>query len=378
MSASPAERSDLRWMREAVKLAARGEGWTRPNPPVGAVVVKAGKAVGRGWHQKAGGPHAEVYALAEAGAAARGATIYVTLEPCSTFGRTPPCTDAIKAAGIARVVAGTGDPNPRHESRAFQILEAAGIATVRGVMEDECRQLIAPFAKWIRTGMPYLTLKLAMTADGRIADSSGQSRWITGPEARAEVHRLRRRADAILVGARTVIKDNPSLLPEGPQPNALYRVIIDGQGRSQAEAQVFTDARAGNTILCTTHDCPDSRRKRWEAHGAAVWGVPSRKGKIQLTEVLRLLGKMGLLHVVCEGGGVLAEGLVREGLVDEFWLFYAPRLLGGRSVPGFGGSGWTLSAAPALRFGSVVRTGSDLWVRAFPAADKEEATCSPD
>jgi diaminohydroxyphosphoribosylaminopyrimidine deaminase/5-amino-6-(5-phosphoribosylamino)uracil reductase len=216
-----------------------------------------------------------------------------------------------------------------------------------------------------------------MTADGRIADSGGLSRWITGPESRAEVHRLRRRADAILVGARTVIADDPGLLPEGPDPNPVYRVIIDGEGRSPAQAKVFTDAKAADTILCVTHDCPDSKRIRWEANGAAVWGVPSRKGRIVLTEVLRLLGKMGLLHVVCEGGGVLAEGLVREGLVDEFWLFYAPRLLGGRSVPGFGGKGWSLKEAPALTFDSVVRTGEDLWVRAFPVRE-EAPPCSPD
>jgi diaminohydroxyphosphoribosylaminopyrimidine deaminase/5-amino-6-(5-phosphoribosylamino)uracil reductase len=375
MSASPLERADRRWMRAALKLAARGEGWTRPNPPVGAVVVKGDRIIGRGWHQKAGGPHAEVHALADAGEAARGATLYVTLEPCSTFGRTPPCTAAIQAAGVARVVAGTGDPNPKHGSRGFAVLNQDGIQTRCGVLEDDCRRLIAPFGKWIRTGMPYLTLKLAMTADGRIADATGLSRWITGPDARAEVHRLRRRADAILVGARTVEADDPGLLPEGAKPNPLYRVIIDGHGRSPAKARVFTDAQAGQTILCTTHDCPDSRRSRWESHGAAVWGVPSRKGHINLTEVLHLLGKMGLLHVVCEGGGVLAEGLVREGLVDEFWFFYAPRLLGGHAVPGFGGSGWSLAEAPALRFDSVAQAGDDLWVRAFPV--REGDACSP-
>jgi diaminohydroxyphosphoribosylaminopyrimidine deaminase/5-amino-6-(5-phosphoribosylamino)uracil reductase len=361
-----ADREDRLYMREALRLAARGEGWTRPNPPVGAVVVKDGTVIGRGWHQKAGGPHAEVFALAEAGDLARGATLYVTLEPCSSFGRTPPCTEAIIRAGIARVVAGTGDPNPKHASQAFQILEQAGIRAISGVMADECRRLIAPFSKWILTGQPYLTLKLAMTADGRIADEDGTSKWITGPEARRLVGKLRSRADGVMVGAGTVVADDPGLLPPGRKPNPVYRIIIDGAGRVKPDAKVLTDAHAGNTILVTTHHTTDEQRQAWESHGAAVWGVPSRNHHICLADTLKLLGKLGLLHVVCEGGGELAAGLVREGLVDEYWLFYAPKLLGGKGKPGFGGEGWKLDGAPALRFDDVSRVGADILVKAFP------------
>jgi diaminohydroxyphosphoribosylaminopyrimidine deaminase / 5-amino-6-(5-phosphoribosylamino)uracil reductase len=369
------DRDDRRWMREALRLASKGEGWTRPNPPVGAVVVKNGRAIGRGWHQKAGGPHAEVFALAEAGQSARDAILYVTLEPCSSWGRTPPCTEAIIRSGIRRVVAGTGDPNPRHASQGFVILEKAGVSVSRGVLEAECRRLIAPFGKWIRTGLPYLTLKLGMTVDGRIADANGKSRWITGPEARQQVQKLRRRADAILVGARTVRADNPSLLPKGENPNPVFRVIVDGAGIVPPESTVLTDARASETILATTSTCSVSRCRKWAANGAAVWRLPSRNKQFRLSELIRRLGKMGLLHVVCEGGGELAEGLIREGLVDEYRLFYAPRILGGGALPGIGGTGWALAGAPELTFDSIARAGRDILVTAHPRPRGEES-CS--
>ncbi len=370
------DREDRRWLREALRLAARGEGWTRPNPPVGALVVKNGEVVGRGWHRKAGGPHAEVFALEEAGAAARGATLYVTLEPCSTWGRTPPCTDTIIKAGVRRVVAGIDDPNPKHARRGFTELTKAGLAVQGGVCEKDCKSIIAPFRKHILTGRPYVTLKLAMTLDGRIADRTGRSRWITGELSRKWVHRLRGRVDAILVGAGTVRADNPSLLPAGPNPNPVYRVIVDGAGRVPPEARVLTDARASQTIMVTATGCPASVIRAWQAQGACVWPLPARKTKISLAALLKRLGKMGLLHVVCEGGGDLAEGLIRAGLVDEYALFYAPELLGGGGVPAIGGAGWLLTQAPTLRIESVRRLGHDLLVRAFPKKAGEGA-CSP-
>jgi diaminohydroxyphosphoribosylaminopyrimidine deaminase/5-amino-6-(5-phosphoribosylamino)uracil reductase len=370
-----AEREDCRWMREALRLGKRGEGWTRPNPPVGAVIVKGGRAIGRGWHRKAGGPHAEIEALTDAGPAAEGATLYVTLEPCSTWGRTPPCTEAIIRAGIRRVVAGAGDPNPLHDSRGIQLLEKAGIPATLGVLGPECVRLIEPFRKWILTKRPFLTLKLAMTADGRIADAAGHSKWITGGKAREQVQQLRRRADAVLVGARTVLADNPSLLPKGAVPNPVFRVIVDGSGAVPPESVVLTDARAAQTIVATTARGAARKRGAWAKHGAAVWVLPSSKGSLSLKDLLDRLGVAGLLHVVCEGGGQLAEALVRAGLVDEYWLYYAPRLLGGSGVPGFGGPGWALGSAPELVFVSVGRAGSDLKVVARP---KEALSCSPD
>jgi diaminohydroxyphosphoribosylaminopyrimidine deaminase/5-amino-6-(5-phosphoribosylamino)uracil reductase len=216
-----------------------------------------------------------------------------------------------------------------------------------------------------------------MTADGRIADASGKSRWITGPEARQQVQKLRRRADAILVGAQTVCIDNPSLLPRGANPNPAFRVIVDGAGLVPPESVVLNDAHARETILATSSGCPASRRREWGKKGAVVWRLPSRNRKVSLTEVLKRLGKMGLLHVVCEGGGQIAENLVRDGLVDEYWFYYAPRLLGGKAVPGFGGEGWKLAGAPELTFESVTRAGRDILIKARPRA-KGDASCSRD
>ncbi len=372
------DKVDRQWMREAIRLARKGEGRTRPNPPVGAVIVKQGRIVGRGWHQKAGGPHAEVFALAEAGKAARGATLYITLEPCSTWGRTPPCTEAIIQAGIRQVVTGAGDPNPRHASRGYQILKKAGIPSTQGVLQDECLRLVAPFRKWVQTGRPYLTLKLGMTADGRIADAAGQSRWITGPEARQQVQKLRRRADAILVGAHTICADNPSLLPQGSDPNPVFRVIVDGKGIVPANSTVLTDACAMNTLLVTSTSCPAARSRKWESNGSVVWRLPSQDKLVNLAEMMNRLGKMGLLHIVCEGGGQLAEALVHADLVDEYWLFYAPRILGGTAVSGFGGTGWALDETPKLTFTSVSRVGRDILIKAHPRTQEEETACSQD
>lgn len=362
-----ADRDDRRWMREALRLAALGEGWTRPNPPVGAVVVDArGRVAGRGWHQQAGGPHAEVFALAEAGNKARGATLYVTLEPCSTWGRTPPCTEAVIRAGIRRVVAAVADPNPRHAAGGFNLLEKAGIALQHGVLEEAGQELIAPFGKWIRTGIPFVTLKLGLTLDGRIADANGHSKWITGPESRRLVQKLRGRADAVLVGAGTVCADNPSLLPRTKKPNPVYRVAVDGAGIIPPRAAIFTDAQARMTIVATSGKCPARRVREWEKQGATVWRFPSPGTWIRMGALLKRLGKMGLLHVVCEGGGQLAGALLEEGLVDECWWFYAPRLLGGSGIPGIGGPGWSLKKSPALSILNIRRVGADILVRAVP------------
>jgi len=369
--------TDRYWMRQALRLAARGEGRTRPNPPVGAVLVRQESVVGRGWHRQAGGPHAEVEALREAGPAARGATLYVTLEPCCTQGRTPPCTEAILAAGIRRVVAGAADPNPRHAGRGLAQLSAAGIVTECGLLESDCLDLIAPFRRHVKTGRPYLTLKLAMTLDGRIADSAGCSRWITGPEARRWVHALRRRADAVMVGAGTACADDPSLLPVPSEPNrSLFRIVVDGMGRLPIEARLVNDAHAARTIVATTRRCPAERRAAWTRHGAQVWVLPGRQGRLNLRDLMLRIGAMGLLHVVCEGGGRLAAALVQEALVDAYAFFYAPWLLGGASVPGLAGSGWGLAIAPVLTIRSVRRLGNDLLVQAHPRL-KGGAPCLP-
>lgn len=354
-------------MRKAVALAWRGAGGTRPNPPVGAVVVKGRRVVGTGYHRKAGGPHAEIFALRTAGRRARGATLYVTLEPCSSWGRTGPCTEAILAAGIRRVVVACRDPNPRHNGRGLRRLRACGVAVTCGVCAEEGGRLMRPFAKWITTGMPFVTLKLAMTLDGRIADSSNRSKWITGPEARKAVKRLRDRVDAILVGGRTIRMDDPSLLP-GRADRTPWRVVLDSFGALAAGSNVLSDRFAERTVIVTTKRCSARRRLRYEQSGAAVVPVRAmRSGRVDLGRMLAALGKMGVLHVLCEGGGELAEGLIRSGTADELLLFVAPRVLGGhRAVPAVGGQGWLLAKAPGFVIESCERVGSDLVIRAMP------------
>jgi diaminohydroxyphosphoribosylaminopyrimidine deaminase/5-amino-6-(5-phosphoribosylamino)uracil reductase len=328
------------FMQRALALAKRGEGLTRPNPPVGAVLVQDGKIVAEGFHKKAGGPHAEVNCLAGVPAIGNNAVLYVTLEPCSTQGRTPPCTRLILERGIRHVVVGAKDPNPAHAGRGIRMLRRAGVDVTTGVCRAEAEALIAPFAKRILTGMPYVTLKLASTLDGRIADASGKSKWITGPQARAKVQELRRSADAVMVGAGTVRADDPSLLPRPSKGRKPWRVIIG------------SDVPAKSNVLC------DEAAER-----TLVMNGP-------LETVLKELGNRGVMHVLCEGGGELAGSLVRAGLVDAFALFVAPSLLGGEGFPMFGKKGWPLAVMPRLHFQSLEKAGEDVFIRALPVRRK--------
>lgn len=358
----------VRWMNEALMLARNGEGLTRPNPPVGAVVVRGGRRVGHGWHARAGGPHAEVGALAEAGRLARGAVLYVTLEPCCTWGRTPPCTEAIKAAGIREVVVGALDPNPRHRGRGLRVLRQAGIRVRTGVGAEAAKELIRPFASWITGGRPWVTLKLAVSLDGRIADGAGHSKWITGTAARRCVQDLRRRADAVLVGAETVRTDDPSLLPRPAKGRRPWRVVAAGASGLPVDAQVLTDDRAEQTLICATAEAAGRMGLNILDHGAQMVVLPADAGGMpSLRELLHHLGSLGALHVVCEGGGELAASLIREGLVDEYLVLVAPKIIGGRAArPAVGGEGWPVSEARRLEWISVDRAGPDLVIRARP------------
>jgi len=332
--------ADERWMREALALGREGEGLTRPNPPVGAVLVKARKIVGRGFHKKAGGPHAEVFAIRDAGEkAAKGATLYVTLEPCSTIGRTPPCTSAVITAGIKEVVVGCHDPKPPHNGRGLRILRSAGISVHSGVCRKEAEALIEPFVSRVLYGRPFITLKLAMTLDGRIADREGKSKWITGKEARDHVQALRRRADAVLVGSTTVLRDDPSLLPRPRLGRWPYRAVVDRRKRVKRSAKMFADKHAERSIRFTYES---------------------------IEEVIADLDSRGVMHVLCEGGGELAAALITAGLVDEYQLFYAPKLLGGSGTPAIGGKGWKMDALPQLTVRETRPFGSDLLVIARP------------
>jgi len=374
-------------MRLALRLARRGEGLTRPNPPVGAVVVKNGRIIGAGFHRCAGGDHAEIIALKKAGARAKGAQLYVTLEPCCTFGKTPPCVDAIIKSGIRTVITSVPDPNPRHQGRGIILLRKAGIKVVQEVCRKEGQELIEPFKKWILSGKPYLSLKMAMSYDGKTADYQGKSRWITGKKARAFVHDMRRRVDAVLVGAGTVLADNPCLLPKPANGRKTYRIILDAKGRvppffarkaslaSQGSAQASPDAKvlcdsaAKQTIMATTPLCPEKRRNEWLKHGAQVWIIPSRQadGKMSIPALMNKIGGLGILHVLCEGGPETAASLIRAGMVDEFLFFVAPLIIGGHNAPSvIGGNGWRLTQTPRLRFTEWRALGDDILVRAKP------------
>ena len=366
-------RQDTRFMRQALRLAARGEGFTRPNPPVGAVVVRDGRVIGRGYHRAAGLPHAEVEALNACRESARGATLYVTLEPCSTTGRTPPCTGRIVQEGLARVCIGCLDPNPRHAGRGITRLREAGIAVETGICETACRELIEPFTRHILDQRPMVTLKLALTLDGRLADRERRSKWITGETARAWVQRLRRRTDAIMVGAGTVLADDPELRCRLPGAGAAWRVVVDGTGRLPAGRRLFTDAYAARTIVATTPEGAERLRQRLPAHSpVTLWSFnPDQTGGIPLDELLRHLAReKDVMHVLCEGGAQLAGALVKAHLVDECHLVYAPLMLGDADALGaFEGIGWLLPEARRGRISAVRRLGADLLVTLRPEAE---------
>ena len=366
--------ADRKWMRLALRLARTRVGFTRPNPAVGAVVVRNGRCIGKGCHSKAGAFHAEVEALNRCAGRAAGATLYVTLEPCSTAGRQPPCTERVIAEKVGRVVIGCVDPNPRHAGRGLDILRAAGIQVDCGVCEAEARALIEPFAKAITTGLPFVTLKLAMTLDGRIADRAGSSQWITGEPARAAVQAMRRAADVVMVGAGTVLADDPSLLFRGADPNPLMRVVVDGAGRTPGSRRVYVDEAAARTIIATTPAGAARRGKVWARHGARVWAfAPDASGRVPLRRLLRRLAAEGYQAVLCEGGGELAGALDTAGLVDEYDLFYAPAILGDvRARPGFAGGARLMPALERLRLISVRRVGEDVLLRLRRAINKGE------
>ncbi len=355
---------DERWMREAVRLARLGEGLTRPNPPVGAVVVRGGRVVGCGYHRKAGGPHAEVYALRQAGGRARGSTLYVTLEPCSTWGRTPPCTDAVVAAGIRRVVVGVRDPNPRHAGRGLRVLRRAGIQVDEQVCAGEAGELIQPFGSLMRRKRPWVILKMATSLDGRIADAAGRSKWISGSVSRGVVQSLRRQSDAVVVGAGTVAADDPLLLPRPARGRRPYRVIVDSCGRMPPTAKVFQGHGEPATVVATTRQCGDARRRAYVEAGGEVWILPETRSGVSLPALMRRLAGLGVMRVLVEGGGALAESLLKARLVDEVIMFVAPLVIGGGGVGAVGGQGWVLNKAPRLRVQDVRRSGGDVMIRA--------------
>jgi diaminohydroxyphosphoribosylaminopyrimidine deaminase/5-amino-6-(5-phosphoribosylamino)uracil reductase len=352
-------------MARALELAAAGLGLTSPNPAVGAVLVREGRVVGEGYHQRAGGPHAEAIALEAAGPAARGATCYVSLEPCSHHGRTPPCADALVAAGVSRVVAACGDPNPRVDGRGLARLREAGVAVTVGVGEAEARALNRAFFTFVSAKRPHVTLKSAITLDGKIAAWDGASRWITGEAARREAHRLRFLADAILVGIGTVLRDDPELTVRRSDlpPKEPWRVVADSRLRIPIGARVLRAADPGRTVVAGAAPTPRRRAAALRELGVRVLELPRDGRRVDLRALLDALGELDVVSVLAEGGGELGAALLDAGLVDRVAFFVAPRLLGGRTAPGpIGGVGRALKDAVSLSGLSYRHVGEDLLV----------------
>lgn len=351
-------------MARALRLAARGLNTTTPNPRVGCVLVKDGRVIGEGWHEKAGEPHAEVNALRKVGAGdtATGATAYVTLEPCSHFGRTPPCADALIAAGVARVVAAMSDPNPQVAGQGLARLAAAGIATASGLLEAEARELNAGFVSRMTRGRPWLRLKVAASLDGKTALNNGVSQWITGPEARRDAHAWRARSCAVLTGIGTVKDDNPRLtVRDVPTTRQPLRVVIDSRLETPLDAAVL----AGGPTLIAAAIEDVARVEALRARGAEVVVLPNPQGKVELPALLAELGRRGINDVLAEAGMKLNGSLLREGCVDELLIYQAPLILGDAARGMFGLEALT-SLAGARRLEIVERRtlGVDQRIRA--------------
>ena len=373
----PAEQAilDAHFMARALELARKGHYTTHPNPRVGCVIVRDGQIVGEGWHERAGEPHAEVHALRAAGELARGATAYVTLEPCSHHGRTPPCADALVNAGVARVAAAMQDPNPEVAGRGLQRLEQAGIVTQSGVLEGEARKLNQGFLKRMEHGLPFVRVKLAMSLDGRTAMESGESQWITGPAARSAVQRLRAQASVVLTGADTVLADNARLtvradeLGLDAEQTALamsrppLRVLIDGRLRVPLDAPFF---QAGKTLVATC--AVASARQRYQDEGHELLAIPHAHGHVDLRKLLQELAGRGANEVLVEAGPKLAGAFARAGLVDEYQLFVAAKFLGSSARPLLDWPLAKMAEAPQLKITDMRAVGDDWRITAVPIA----------
>ncbi len=321
--------ADRRFMRMACRLALKGVGRTSPNPMVGAVLVRGGKIIATGYHRAVGTDHAEIVALRRAGTQARGATLYINLEPCSHFGRTPPCSRALVAAGIKTVVAGMRDPNPLVAGRGFRELRRAGIAVNVGLMENECQSLNEAFVKHMTRGLPLVILKLAASLDGKIATVAGDSHWISGEKSRKMVHLLRNQLDAVLVGSGTVMADDPQLTCRMAGGRNPWRIILDRRLRVSPSAQLFRQHDPGKTVIVTSQRASVGKVGRLHARGAKILRVVERNGKIPWKTLLKRLARLEIQSVLIEGGATTAAGALRDGVVDKILFFYAPKIIGG-------------------------------------------------
>jgi len=360
--------TDEFFMREALRIARNAEGRTSPNPLVGAVVVRDGKIIAEGWHRQAGTPHAEIHALKMAGELAKGATLYVTLEPCSHFGRTPPCANAIVDAGIKKIFAAMSDPNPKVAGRGFEILKAAGVEVEVGLLEEEARKLNEIFIKWVTKNLPFVTMKFACSLDGKIATVGGESQWISCLESRKFSHRLRDLNDAILVGVGTVLADNPTLttrLVEGKNP---VRVIVDSNLKTPLNSKVVTD-KSARTIIATTTNAPPEKISALKNFGVEI--IFAGEGeRVNLKILMSELARREITSVLVEGGGTIHFSMLKEKLVDKIFAFVAPKIIGGKnSLSAVAGAGFEkLSDAVNLKNFTAEKIGEDFLLGGYVEA----------
>jgi len=371
MSTLPVRAADLDHMRAALALARRGLGTTWPNPSVGCVIVRDGRVVGRGVTAPGGRPHAEPLALAASGELARGATAYVTLEPCNHWGRSPPCTEALIEAGIARVVIGATDPDPRVDGAGIVRLAGAGIEVVTGCLEAEAKETLAGFTTRITNRRPLVTLKLATTLDGKIATSGGESQWITGPSARKMAHAMRGRHDAVMVGVGTVLADNPDLTCRivGFRSIPNVRVIADSHLRTPLTSRLAMTAGQVPTWFLTRDGTDPARLEAFSGLGATIIPVPAADAGVDIAAALQAMGDAGLTRVLVEGGGQLAAALLRADLVDRIAWFHAPSIMGGDGWPGVQAFGvQTLDLMPRFKRDCTTAVGDDMLTELTRAA----------
>lgn len=358
---------DIEYMRRAMELAERGVGFTNPNPMVGAVIVKGGKVIGEGWHERCGEWHAERNAFKNCTVPAEGATMYVTLEPCCHYGKTPPCTEAIIEHGIARVVVGMEDPNPLVAGKGIALLREAGIEVVCGVEEEALREQNRVFLKYISTKLPWVAMKTAMTLDGKIATRTGDSKWITGAEARAYVHELRHRFMAIVVGIGTAVADDPLLncRIEGRGVRQPIRVVVDSNARLSLDSQLVKTAGEYRTIVAHTRFAPEERVKALRETGVEMLLCKEKEGLVDVRNLLELLGQSGIDSILLEGGGSLNYTFLAEGLADELYAFIAPKIVGGMNAktPVEGAGMEKMADAINLELENVLNVGHDVLLK---------------
>ena len=362
---------DRIYMRRALRLAEKGRGRTSPNPMVGAVIVARREIVGQDYHHRAGEPHAEILALDAAGARARGATLYVTLEPCCHIRkRTPPCVPTLIHSGLKRIVVAMPDPNPLVKRRGVARLRQAGIEVSVGCLGEEAERLNEIYVHWVRTGRPFVIMKAAMTLDGKIATANGQSKWISGEEARRQVHRLRSQVDAVIIGIGTVLQDDPELTARLVDRHARQplRVILDSRLRIPLRARVLSQARQAGVLIATTRHAPPSRIAALKQRGAEVLILPAEHGNVSLKACLTTLGRQGITSLLLEGGSEVNATALRSGLLNRLQLYVAPALLGGQDAKGLigGASPASISASWPLNDLQVQRVGKDLLIVATP------------